>query len=417
MSRTALGFWRAQVPSVAFAFAALLASACVSADTEAAGEVLAAASVDTVAPEARAQAMSAPRRADEWLDAALDQVEAALRASGLVRGLALVTERRPGAPPRALLELATPPLLADRLLFAPSYSSRSGLRWVIEHELGVAGAQAANRVAWTRDGLQWAGSVRAPLAAWGSEALGRGLLQRQRLTGLVIERRELEAGLEWPRHEGQERCALTLEALEARVAPPHEERSGRALLLEWAWQRRARLGRLDFDPVSTRALELALGVTQEPEQIVFSRLSVRASERFELPGAWGSLHTRLETGAILASRRTRLPEAVGFRAGGEGSVRGYGSDRIAVEQAGFATAGRYKVAASAEWRYPFAPRLAGTVFLDAGAVADRVRALKPAVGVGVGLMWHSRLGPLTAYLAWGEREKRLRGGVSIGLRD
>jgi translocation and assembly module TamA len=55
------------------------------------------------------------------------------------------------------------------------------------------------------------------------------------------------------------------------------------------------------------------------------------------------------------------------------------------------------------------------VFVDAGAVADRVGDLDPRVGVGAGVRWRSPVGPLQADLAYGVQSKQLRLHLRLGF--
>jgi len=77
------------------------------------------------------------------------------------------------------------------------------------------------------------------------------------------------------------------------------------------------------------------------------------------------------------------------------------------------------VIGSAEWQRPI--RRAGvetnwesTLFVDGGAVSNRVGDLRPVFGVGAGVRWKSPLGPLQADLAYGLKTKRVRLHLNIG---
>ena len=56
-----------------------------------------------------------------------------------------------------------------------------------------------------------------------------------------------------------------------------------------------------------------------------------------------------------------------------------------------------------------------TVFIDAGAVADKPGDLRPSVGIGTGIRWKSPIGPLQMDLAYGLKVKRLRLHISVGF--
>ncbi len=135
----------------------------------------------------------------------------------------------------------------------------------------------------------------------------------------------------------------------------------------------------------------------------------------------GRLQLRAEAGAVLAPSSARVPSTQLFRTGGDTSVRGYGYRDIGVERPGGVIApGRYMAVGSAEWQRPI--RRAGVetdwesaLFIDGGAVSNRLGDLKPVFGVGAGVRWKSPLGPLQADLAYGIKPKRLRLHLNIGV--
>jgi len=100
-------------------------------------------------------------------------------------------------------------------------------------------------------------------------------------------------------------------------------------------------------------------------------------------------------------------------------VRGYALRSLGVTLAdGSVAAGRYLASASAEWQQPLRlnGRLSaweGTVFVDAGAVANQTQELTPKVGVGA--RWNSPVGPLQVDLAYGVDVQRFRLHMNLGF--
>ncbi len=135
----------------------------------------------------------------------------------------------------------------------------------------------------------------------------------------------------------------------------------------------------------------------------------------------GRLALRTEVGAILAKEGISLPSTQLFLTGGDNSVRGYGYRDIGITLPdGQTTAGRYLALASLEWQRPIVAngRPTGwesTIFIDTGAVADKVAALHAKVGVGVGARWKSPVGPLQIDLAYGVAVQKLRLHLSVGF--
>ena len=124
---------------------------------------------------------------------------------------------------------------------------------------------------------------------------------------------------------------------------------------------------------------------------------------------------------VLARTGAELPSTQLFLTGGDTTVRGYAYRSIGNELASGATAaGRYLAAGSVEWQRPIVVNdkltdWESTVFIDAGAVADKPGDLRAKVGVGVGARWKSPVGPLQIDVAYGVAVKKLRLHLSVGF--
>lgn len=135
----------------------------------------------------------------------------------------------------------------------------------------------------------------------------------------------------------------------------------------------------------------------------------------------GRVALRAEGGMVLARPGADLPSTQLFLTGGDNSVRGYAFRSIGTELAnGEIAAGRYLAAGSVEWQRPIVinDKLTdweSTVFLDAGAVADKPSALRTQVGVGAGVRWRSPVGPLQIDLAYGVAVQKFRLHLSVGF--
>lgn len=135
----------------------------------------------------------------------------------------------------------------------------------------------------------------------------------------------------------------------------------------------------------------------------------------------GRLALRLEGGAVVAREGANIPDTQLFLTGGDATVRGYGYREIGTQLPGDkVTAGRYLAVTSLEWQRPFVyggrfTDWESTVFIDAGAVADKPGRLSPKVGIGAGARWRSPVGPLQVDVAYGVDSKRLRLHLSVGF--
>nr|WP_127145203.1 autotransporter assembly complex family protein [Pelagibacterium montanilacus] len=109
------------------------------------------------------------------------------------------------------------------------------------------------------------------------------------------------------------------------------------------------------------------------------------------------LAARVRAGALAGPDLSEIPPSMLFFAGGGGSVRGYGFRSIGVEdQDGNLTGGRYLLEASLEARARITEDIGVVGFVDGGYVAaDTFPGLEDLrLGAGVGLRYHTGLGPL-----------------------
>jgi len=148
----------------------------------------------------------------------------------------------------------------------------------------------------------------------------------------------------------------------------------------------------------------------------FTRLYARLNAYRKL-GVWYG-QGRVELGQVIASGDVRVPERLGFRAGGDESVRGYEYRSLAPTKNGVVVGGKVLFTASAEVARPFIdslPDLMGAVFIDAGRAAQSWSDLHPAVGYGVGVRYGSPVGQLKLDLGWGHETRQARLHLTVGV--
>jgi len=158
-----------------------------------------------------------------------------------------------------------------------------------------------------------------------------------------------------------------------------------------------------------------LGTVRQPFQRTVARwIGFRPLKR-------GRLQLRAEGGAVLARQRATIPAAQLFRTGGDTTVRGYKYLDIGVPlPGGLVGPGRFLAVGSVEWQRPVtwrgqATEFEHTLFLDAGAVADKIGELRPKVGIGTGVRWRSPVGPIEAAIAYGVKPRKFRLHFSAGF--
>jgi translocation and assembly module TamA len=150
----------------------------------------------------------------------------------------------------------------------------------------------------------------------------------------------------------------------------------------------------------------------------YARLYGRFTEYWPLPQSFYA-QARLELGQVVVGSRVQMPDAEQWRAGGEGSARGYDWRSLAPTNLYDAVVGgNALITTSVEVTHPFTaslPSVWWAVFVDAGQAAPRFNELKMAVGYGVGLRWRSPVGPLNIDWSTPDGIHRSRLDLSVGV--
>jgi translocation and assembly module TamA len=187
----------------------------------------------------------------------------------------------------------------------------------------------------------------------------------------------------------------------------------------WTWRQ------FDNLPFPDRGLgigvELGTGVTLGAQHEPYVRWRVKGLGVLPLSKSAGRLAVRAEMGSVVSRDPSSLPYTQLFLTGGDNSVRGYMPNSIGIDLGdGLVVAGRYLNSGSVEWQRPITWKQKRTewesaVFVDAGAVADDIKALKTHLGYGVGVRWRSPVGPVRMDLAYAHAHHKLRLHLSVGF--
>ncbi|MDB5955388.1 BamA/TamA family outer membrane protein [Ramlibacter sp.] len=203
------------------------------------------------------------------------------------------------------------------------------------------------------------------------------------------------------------------------VLTPLETGQGTALSVNYIWTGRY------FDDLQVPTtgygvgMEVGGGVTLGSVHQPFERTLLRWITFRPLPQ--GRLQLRAEAGAVLARDDAPVPATQLFRTGGDTTVRGYSFLDIGVRlPGGLVGPGRYMTVASVEWQRPIIrnaqpTQFEHTLFIDSGAVADRIGALRQQVGIGTGMRWRSPVGPVEGAIAYGVQAHKLRLHFTAGF--
>ena len=309
-------------------------------------------------------------------------------------------------------------------------SANSGPRATAEHThrrpFGLA-AVAHNKLEWGRDNQAWAGDFQShPGEGFYRKLLGIQIDRLRSATDVVLSQRvrlgrtqdttriERLYFVEWLRSAQSDR------SLAANTGTSTATNAASAISANYHWVFR----QLDSVLLPTRGLTLSLqgGAGQARSQGgnagPFGRVYGRLTGYLPLGQAWYG-QARVEAGQILKASNLTVPDALGFRAGGDESVRGYAFRALApVGTDGGTVSGRSLLTASIEVARPVSaslPNVWGALFIDAGRAVDDWRDYKPALGYGVGVRWRSPIGPLKVDLAWADELRRLRLHFSVGI--
>lgn len=146
-------------------------------------------------------------------------------------------------------------------------------------------------------------------------------------------------------------------------------------------------------------------------------LQTRANSRLIRSRGRHRLLARGEFGYSVVEDFDRLPESQRFFTGGDQSVRGYRHQSLGERDAnGDVIGGEYLLAASLEYEYRFLEKWGAAVFYDVGNAFSDWQDYRLHHGTGVGLRWHSPVGPVRVDVASAISEpgQPLRLHITIG---
>ena len=280
---------------------------------------------------------------------------------------------------------------------------------------------AYNKFVWGRSTQSWAGDYQTHP--------GEGFYRS--LVGVQIERvlSATDVVLSQRLRLGRTQDTITMERLyfAELLRSRQSERSGDTPVntatavsgnYQWVWRQ------LDNVLLPTRGITLALqsgaGEAGSPGGAsgAFARLYGRLTGYLPLGNSWYG-QARVEAGQIFKSDKVNVPDALGFRAGGDDSVRGYAYRSLApTSSLGNVTSGQSLLTGSVEVAHPIVaslPSVWGALFIDAGRAVDHWGDYRAAIGYGAGVRWRSPIGPLRVDLAWADELRKLRLHLSVGI--
>jgi translocation and assembly module TamA len=344
-----------------------------------------------------------------------------LQKSGLFESISVSFEPDPATAEGTAISVRLKELPLQQATVGLGYSTTAGPRASLEHlhrrPFGW-GVTAYNKLEWGRDQQRWNGDFQTHPG----EGFYRNLLGVlfERLKGdedtVLTQRLRLGRTTDTPRIE-RLYFGEVLRSRQELVDGPVIDARAYSANMHWL------VRRLDSVLLPTRgysaSLQLGAGLAHSNagERGPFGRVYTRMTGYLPIGGSWyGS--ARVEAGQVIKRDAVLVPDALGFRAGGDESVRGYGYRELAPDRNGRIIGGDVLLTGSVELARPVAPSLPavwGAVFIDAGRAASAWNSYKPALGYGVGVRWRSPIGPLRADVAFGEEVRKLRLHLSVGI--
>jgi translocation and assembly module TamA len=326
----------------------------------------------------------------------------------------------------------------QKLVFGPGFSTDSGARLSLEHihnQLPVIGWRAVSKLAldretklvsteWTAlpndNGWRWFTGAQLQREATGDYDVNSGRLRYGRSKSTPKIDRNYFVQYDYAHSQG-----LLLD----RQGATDASATSTAVSINYGWTGRYFNSLTSPTRGHGLAVELGLGTTLRPERDPFVRTLVRwqsfipAGRVLDDTGSGRNARfaVRAEAGAVLARDNAQVPATQLFVTGGDTTVRGYGYRSIGARtDSDQIYGGRYMAVGSVEWQRPivYGGKMTdweSAVFVDAGAVADRVGDLEARVGVGAGVRWRSPVGPLQADLAYGIKTKDVRLHLRLGF--
>ncbi|WP_298211854.1 BamA/TamA family outer membrane protein [Acidovorax sp.] len=318
----------------------------------------------------------------------------------------------------------------QKLVFGPGFSTDSGARLSLEHihnQMPGLGWRAVTKLALDREtklaSTEWTDLPNNNGWRW----FAGGQMQREATGDYDVNSARLRAGRSKTTKSIDRNYFLQYDYANSQgVDAPV---TSTAVSVNYGWT-----GRYFNNPTApTRghglAVELGLGTTLRPERDPFVRTLLRWQSFIPAgrvvddagTGRNARISLRAETGAVFAREGAEIPVTQLFLTGGDTTVRGYGYRSIGARtNNGQLYGGRYMAVGSVEWQRPIVYGGAmtdweSTLFIDAGAVADRTGDLSPRVGVGAGVRWRSPVGPLQADLAYGIKTQEVRLHLRLGF--
>jgi len=337
-------------------------------------------------------------------------------------------------PTQAVVRAQVKEASMQKAVYGIGASTDSGARWSVEHTYNqVPGIdwRAVNKITAARDtqsfASDWTSQPSESRWRWAASAL----FQQDKVGEIELGTQRYRAGRFTSDTGFDQNYYLQFERTEATYPALRQTLANEAASANYSFA----LRRFDSTPFPNSGWGLGgelgagtiLGTKQEP----YTRMLLRAQAYQPLGQSQtnlfarqhaGRMSYRAQAGAVVVNDATSVPFSQLFLTGGDATVRGYKHQEIGVSREGLLTAesGRYLASAGIEWQRPIVRNGQMTdwetaVFVDTGAVANRVEEFSFKVGLGVGARWKSPVGPLQIDLGYGVATEAVRLHLNVGF--
>jgi translocation and assembly module TamA len=343
-----------------------------------------------------------------------------LAKSGLFEHATVTVDLDPAQAANATLQVRVKEQARHQVITGLGFSTNAGPRATLEHvdkRLFGFAASARNKFEWGRMRQAWDGEVSTHVRPDNYRWFTGGTIERLKTDTDTVLAQRLRLGRAMESARIERIQYLELDRAKRSTAIARTLSEAVTANQGWIWR--------DVDnpllPTEGETLSLNLALGQSRSTGVGSGPLARALGRVTLYRPLGSNwygQARVELGQVFVRNASSVTDNLGFRAGGDESVRGYAHRSLGPLREGAVASGKVMFTGSVEVArpmFPTMPTLWGAAFIDAGDAADDWRSLGVVVGSGVGLRWRSPVGPLKLDLAYGHAAKRVRLHFSVGI--
>ena len=363
-------------------------------------------------------------------ESALLDTQQRLASSGYFDSVFLTLDTQASDPSAATVIAQVKEAPLQKAVFGIGYSTDSGAGISLDHthnSFPFIGWRALSKLAFNQKATTIGTELTALPGENGWRWFTGGELKREETGSYQVNGTRLRLGRSQSTDHIDRNYAIQYDSAVSQGPMAPDDSS--AISLNFGWKGRY----FNDDSAPTRgwgiATEMGVGTTLRPERDLFTRLFARGLYYqplgFVTAPEGGRRRSRLqfrtEAGAVFAREGAQIPVTQLFLTGGDTTVRGYSLRSIGARTRNDTLfGGRYLGLASVEWQRPIVIKgelsdFESAVFIDAGAVADKISDLKMRVGVGAGVRWRSPVGPLQADLAYGIQAKQLRLHLRLGF--